>query len=130
MITTEIQIRFADVDRLGHVNNIHIQQYFDLGKSDLMLHTLGLRDAGGSQGLIVASVTSNYLHQTLPGANVRVETFTESIGNKSLVLAQRLVDTTTGQINAESRSVMVAFDFLRQEPIPVPPDWRTKLLPL
>ena len=28
---TEIQKRFSDVDMFGHVNNVYIQDYFDLG---------------------------------------------------------------------------------------------------
>lgn len=33
MIETQIQMRFADIDVLGHVNNVNQQHYFDLGKS-------------------------------------------------------------------------------------------------
>ena len=28
---TDIQIRFDDIDMLGHVNNVNLQHYFDLG---------------------------------------------------------------------------------------------------
>ena len=34
-ITTPIQMRFADIDSFGHVNNIAQQAYFDLGKTAL-----------------------------------------------------------------------------------------------
>ena len=34
MIETQIQMRFADIDVLGHVNNVNQQHYFDLGKCD------------------------------------------------------------------------------------------------
>ena len=33
MTTTPIQMRFADVDMLGHVNNVNQQHYFDVGKA-------------------------------------------------------------------------------------------------
>lgn len=33
MIETKIQMRFADVDMLGHVNNVNQQHYFDLAKA-------------------------------------------------------------------------------------------------
>ena len=48
----------------------------------------------------------------------------EKIGNKSCTLAQRIVAHGSGEVKAESRSVMVAFDFDRQESIPVPDAWR------
>ncbi len=32
MHTTPVQVRFNDVDQMGHVNNAVIMEYFDLGK--------------------------------------------------------------------------------------------------
>ena len=43
MIETKIQMRFADVDMLGHVNNVNQQHYFDLGKSDFFRRVLGMK---------------------------------------------------------------------------------------
>lgn len=40
MTTTPIQMRFADVDMLGHVNNVNQQHYFDVGKSDFFAQVL------------------------------------------------------------------------------------------
>ena len=42
MIETKIQMRFADIDVLGHVNNVNQQHYFDLGKCDFYKQVLGL----------------------------------------------------------------------------------------
>ena len=41
MIETQIQMRFADIDVLGHVNNVNQQNYFDLGKCDFYKQVLG-----------------------------------------------------------------------------------------
>ena len=38
-----IQMRFNDVDALGHVNNSMYQQYFDLGRVDYFLRMPGGR---------------------------------------------------------------------------------------
>ena len=57
---------------------------------------------------------------------VRVTTTCEKIGNKSLTLFQRLL--AGDRVCSESRSVMVAFDFSRQQSMPVPDAWRERLL--
>ena len=31
---TPIQLRFNDIDQMGHVNNAMIMEFFDLGKSE------------------------------------------------------------------------------------------------
>ena len=33
-IESDIQIRFADADSLGHINNVNLQHYFDVGKME------------------------------------------------------------------------------------------------
>ena len=40
-----------------------------------------------------------------------------------MTVFQRLLNRHTGELKAESRSVMVAFDFDKQESIPVPKAW-------
>ena len=49
MIETKIQMRFADVDMLGHVNNVNQQHYFDLGKSDFFRRVLGMKPVWKSE---------------------------------------------------------------------------------
>lgn len=124
---TDIQIRFADVDRLGHVNNVNLQHYFDLGKSEYCSSVLGLKTAGGSEFMIAAATSNSYLAQTRPDELIYVETSVETIGNKSMTIFQRIISRTTGEVKAESRSVMVAFDFDRQTTFVVPDTWRAAI---
>lgn len=123
-IETDIQIRFADVDILGHVNNVNQQHYFDLGKSACFAEIMGGKGVGGEQGIITAGTTNSYLAQILPHERVYVETSVEKIGEKSITMFQRIISRDTGEVKAESRSAMVAFDFVRQISIRVPDGWR------
>ena len=63
MIETKIQMRFADVDMLGHVNNVNQQHYFDLGKSDFFRRVLGMKPVWKSEGLIMVSTRTDYRGQ-------------------------------------------------------------------
>lgn len=121
---TDIQIRFADVDILGHVNNVNQQHYFDLGKSAYYIEIMGGGDMLGERGIITAGTTNSYLAQIRPHERVYVETSMEKIGEKSMTLFQRIISRDTGEVKAESRSAMVAFDFVHQVSIRVPDEWR------
>ena len=120
----DIQVRFADVDILGHINNVNLQHYYDLGKNDFFHEVLGMDTLPTRQSVITAATDTSYLAQTRMGENIYVETSVEKIGNKSLVLFQRIINRDTGEVKAESRSTMVAFDFEGQTSIPVPDEWR------
>lgn len=67
MIETKIQMRFADVDMLGHVNNVNQQHYFDLGKSDFFRRVLGMKPVWKSEGLIMVSTRTDYRGQIRMG---------------------------------------------------------------
>ncbi len=123
---TDIQTRFADFDALGHVNNVNLQHYFDLGKVDYYRRAIGL-EMGERVFPITAATQTDYLAQTRPDDSIYVETELEKIGNKSMTLVQRIVSRRTGEVKANSRSIMVAFDFERQETVPVPEPWRTAI---
>lgn len=120
----DIQMRFADVDILGHVNNVNLQHYFDLGKSDFFGKAVGTEHLVGSEGILTANTTTSYFAQTRLGEKIYVETSVKKIGNKSITLYQRVLSSATQEVKAESRSVMVAFDFESQESITVPDKWR------
>ena len=126
-ISTAIQQRFADADSLGHINNIHLQEYFDLGKMDLYTHILGNRIDWRGVNLVLVSIKTDMMRQTRLGDNIEVESWVESIGNKSMVVAQRLVNTDNRGTNAECKTVVVCFDFATQSSIPFPDEWRALL---
>ncbi len=129
MTRTEIQIRFADIDGLGHVNNVNLQHFFDVGKMDFYVSEMRLpmMPTGGEIFPITASTHTDYFAQTRASERIVVETSLEKVGTKSMTLFQRIVSTDEYGVvieeKAVSRSVMVAFDFGRQETVEVPKKW-------
>jgi acyl-CoA thioester hydrolase len=124
MIRTDIQKRFADVDMLGHVNNVNLMHYFDVGKNDFFARVIDIGSHLEGTGLITASVKVDYLSQTRLRERSHVETYVEKLGNKSMTLFQRLVDSDTGAVHVELHAVMVAFDYARQQSVEIPDWWR------
>lgn len=126
-ITTEIQQRFADADTLGHINNIHLQEYFDLGKMELYATLLGSRIDWRGVNLVLVSIKTDMMRQTRLGDDIIVESWVEKIGIKSMTVHQRLINRADGEANAECSTVVVCFDFASQRAIPFPDEWRTIL---
>lgn len=125
-LETDIQKRFSDVDPFQHVNNVSQQMYFDVGKVAYYEKILGDEVLLGQLRIITVSTTTSYMGQIRLHDKVRVTTTCERIGNKSLTLYQQL--KVGDRVCSESRSVMVAFDFARQQSMPVPDAWRQRLL--
>lgn len=125
-IETAIQKRFSDIDPFLHVNNVAQQAYFDVGKVDYYERIVGEEVLGGDLRIVTVSTSTSYMGQVRMNDSVRVTTTCERVGNKSLTLLQRLL--VGDEVRSESRSVMVAFDFARQEGVPVPDLWRERLL--
>ena len=84
MIETKVQMRFADIDVLGHVNNVNQQHYFDLGKCDFYKQVLGLTPFWGSAGLIIVASQTHYIVQTRRDEPIVVYTRVARIGNKGI----------------------------------------------
>lgn len=121
---TKIQQRFADSDILGHINNIHLQEYFDLGKMELYHTLLGDRIDWRGVNLVLVSIKTDMMRQTRLGDPIVVESRVESLGNKSMRVNQRLINTADGEVNAECHTVVVCFDYATQRAIPFPDEWR------
>lgn len=114
-------MRFSDVDMFGHANNVAQQMYFDQGKSDLFKELWRLTAAAEQIPALIVSLHNEFYEQILYGEDVVVETFIESVGNKSLTLFQRLL---SGQkVCSVSRAVMVCYDRRSCQSVPVPSEW-------
>lgn len=129
-IVTPIQKRFSDMDCFLHINNVCQQMYFDVGKTDFLAATIDDDIVSGRLRIITVATNTSYSAQVRYDDDTAVITEVERIGNKSFTLLQRIVDRREGDdptVKSESRSVMAAFDFERQEAVPIPDGWRTAL---
>lgn len=129
-LRTDIQMRVSDIDMFHHVNNVSQQMYFDLGKCDLYAQVLEIDVLAGALRIVAAATSNSFIRQVRMGDDLFVTTTVERIGNKSITLFQQLIAREADGsevVKSESRSVMVAFDFERQESVPVPAHWRERL---
>ena len=122
IIRTPIQPRFADFDSFGHANNIAQQSYFDVGKAELFQELWRLTGTLKRISAMVVSVQNDFFVQIRMEDSVEVVTRIESIGEKSLTIAQSIMCGETEC--SRSRTVMVCYDAESQKSVPVPDQWR------
>lgn len=122
IIRTPIQPRFADFDSFGHANNIAQQSYFDVGKAELFQELWRLTGALKRIPAMIVSVQNDFFAQIRMEDSVEVVTYIESIGEKSLTIAQCIMCGETEC--SRSRTVMVCYDAESQKSVPVPDQWR------
>ncbi|MFR9603566.1 MAG: thioesterase family protein [Rikenellaceae bacterium] len=127
MIKTDIQVRFSDIDMLGHVNNVVLQQYYDLGKTSYLSDVLALSGLWKDVSYIVVNTNTNYMGEVFGDRKFHVTTRISRIGSKSITFVQEIVDSVTEVVKSRSESVLVAFDLKTREGILVSDDHRQKI---
>lgn len=103
-----VQIRFNDVDQMGHVNNSVIMEYFDLGK-EAFFAGRGLPPEEGDFTVMIVHCEVDFLRQIHYHDRIHVETAVERFGTKSLTVGQRVVDSGSGDVCATCRTVMAGY---------------------
>jgi len=125
--TLPLQLRFSDVDRFGHVNNVVYFSFYDLGKTHYFSQVCPHVD-WSKYGIVAVHVQADFLEQIHETDNVAVQTAVVKIGHKSFTLAQRVIDLDTHVVKCVGSSVMVTYDLQRQESILIPQEWVDAIL--
>ncbi|TVR68655.1 MAG: acyl-CoA thioesterase [Marinilabiliales bacterium] len=123
-----IQIRFNDIDIMGHVNNSVFQHYFDYARLQYFRHVLGRHLSWEKETLILASISVDYHCPVHINDRIEVATGTVMLGNKSIHMVQEVRDTESGNVMASSRCILVAFDAAMNCSIPLPGEWRQSVM--
>lgn len=127
MHKTPIQLRFNDIDQMGHVNNAVIMEFFDLGKSEYFT-TIGLPPEEGDFTVMVVRVEVDFHRQILFHDHIHVTTSVDHFGNKSLAVKQQVIDTATGEACASCRTVMSGYSRTTHQSALIPDTIKERIL--
>ena len=124
---TEIEVRFADLDAYGHVNNAVFFTYMEIARTKL------LRDkfiAWQKRDLLflVVRAECDYQQPITFSDRVFVSLEIDRIGRSSFDLTYRL-HNGAGRDFATARTVMVCFDAGAGTTVPVPDEFCQALMP-
>jgi acyl-CoA thioester hydrolase len=121
-----IEVRFADLDALNHVNHAKYFTYMETARIHYCRDVLGWDGQSGVMGVIIAQATCQYKLPLLFGDEATCHIRASRIGGKSFDLEYLLL-RADGVTVAEASTVQVAFDYTQQSSIPVPDAWRAAM---
>jgi acyl-CoA thioester hydrolase len=119
------EVEFNDLDAAGHVNNAKYLEYLETARIDYFRHVLGI-DRLQDLTLVIARIEIDFREQAHFGETLEIGARVPRMGAKSFEMEHE-VRAGDGRLVAESSSVLVAFDFERQEPMPIPKAWRQRM---
>jgi acyl-CoA thioester hydrolase len=125
-----IQMRWNDLDPLGHVNNAIFITYFEMGRGRYMVASSPSWDWTKNMFLIGKIGATYHKELKLTAKNPKVWVRTKMIGSKSFVVEYLISseDKEGGNIvHATGETVQIMFDMFNKKTIAIP-DWLRKEL--
>lgn len=121
---TDVQIRFNDVDVLGHVNNTIYFAFYDTAKAHYVSAVRGRIIEWSKVEMVIANVDCAFIAPCYYGENLEVLTRCKEIFSKSAVLVQVLREKNTGEIKSICETVMVFINPETMTSAVILDDWR------
>jgi acyl-CoA thioester hydrolase len=122
-----IQVRFSDVDIMGHVSNTVYQNYYDSGKVHYFDHVMPDMDFI-TIGVVGASIKIDYLKPIFMKTRILVKTRVAVLGHKSITMEHHLVNECSGEVLSTCWAVLVCYSIKEMVSIPIPEHWRKNIL--
>jgi acyl-CoA thioester hydrolase len=125
-----IQIRFADTDMLGHVNNANYLTYMELARMSYFNEVVNDAVDWSKEGVILAKAVVDYRRPILIEDTLYVYLSVDHISSKSFNFSYRFVVVKDGEeiTYAEGSTIMVCFDYQLQKSIVMPEKWKSRIM--
>jgi acyl-CoA thioester hydrolase len=124
IFSLDIDVRFRDLDALGHVNHAVFFTYFEVGRTILFRNVFGDRKFR----FIMAHACCDYFKPATMNDQLRLWMRVGKIGNKSFELQYELIDRRSDENRfAKGETIQVCYDYEENRSIPVPEDMRKRL---
>ena len=118
----QIQIRFADIDSMRHVNNAVYLSYFEFTRVYYFNALLGENWDWETKGIILAHTELSFIKPIRLNDQAFIEMSIGKIGNKSFTFHYTI--NVNGEITTKGTSTLVAFNTQLQKPIPIPKEMK------
>jgi acyl-CoA thioester hydrolase len=122
-----IDVRFRDLDALGHVNNAVYLTYFESARIAWWLQVTGQHGLAG-MNMILARVEIDFRSPVAYGEALEVGVRCASLGRSSFVVESAIADRRGERLVAEARKVLVHYDYAAGKSSPLPAELRQRLL--
>lgn len=122
-----VELRFSDLDAMGHVNNAVYLTYLESARIAWWAHVTGSGDPAELR-MILARAEIDYRSPARFDDRPVVGVRCASLGRSSFVLDFRVEDARGGRLLAEAKKVLVYYDYATRRPAPLPAALRSGIL--
>jgi acyl-CoA thioester hydrolase len=119
------EVEFRDIDAAGHVNNAVYLTYLETARIRYLIEVLGAEFAN-EIALILARVAVDFRSPAQFPEALEVGARVTRLGTTSFDMEHE-VRGEEGRLVLEASSVLVAYDYEANAPMPIPERWRTRL---
>ena len=121
--STTLEVRWRDVDALGHVNNAVYLTYLEQARIHYFREVgLGFESLD-DVGMILAEVTCTYRAPLQMGEHVTLRMRISELRNSSFIVLYR-IEGEDGRLAATASTVQVCYDYDVDRTAPIPESWR------
>ncbi|HEY5605838.1 MAG TPA: thioesterase family protein [Thermoplasmata archaeon] len=124
--TTDIQMRFRDIDGMGHVNNAVYLSYTELARTQFYMK-IAKKERLEDIDFILAHVDIDFESQAQWGDEIRVSVWPSKIGRSSFTLSYEIAEKKGRRVLARAKSVLVSYDYKTHKPKHISEDFRAIL---
>ncbi len=133
-VIVPIQVRWRDLDALGHINNAVYLSYFEVARmaylqamlpqdAELDPQTSLPRDFQ----FILADLQITYRAPAQLNDPLQASVYVSQVGQKSFIFQFRIEETRLGRLIAEGSSTQVCYDYAAQRSIPLPEEVKARM---
>ncbi|MEM1082257.1 MAG: thioesterase family protein [Pseudomonadota bacterium] len=122
--STELDVRWGDLDDFGHVNNAVYLSYLEQVRT-LWLDSIGLDLSGDETGPVVANINLNYRQVLNWPSRIRITLVPQSPGRSSMKLNSEILSVESDQdvqptLYADGTVTIVWIDKVSGDSVPLP----------
>jgi len=123
---TTVEIRFADIDAMGHVNNAVYFSYFEQARMAYFKERVARIWDWNEDGVIVARNEIDYIYPVFLNDRMNIRLWVDYVGSKSFSVCYRVV--VGERLCASGKSVLVCFNHKNKATQVLPEAWKSVFL--
>ncbi len=121
IVTTDVTLRYSDMDAMGHLNNAVYATFFEAGRVAYVDQRLAALTPEGA-GYVIVKLTIEFKAEARYPGMAHVRTWISRIGGSSMTYLQEL--HVNGKLAATAESVCALFDMTRRKAMRCPDEMR------
>ena len=128
-VRQDMDIRFRDIDAMGHVNNAVYFTYFEDGRKVFLEEVFGIVQPS-DYPFIMARIECTFKAPLRLGDRPACETWIRDVENRKFSFRYRIIDRDSSDlVYAVGESLMVFYDYSAGRSVPIPSEVKSRIHP-